>query len=217
MCTGLKRSIYPAVGRVLQNDRYIAESRPLFRDYVKQTASGARSAVDLDVMRLERYIDPLVKNTQAIEALLNDSVYPQHAESQSDRDLLDMRAHLQEVLAEQRRALDLISGFTDTQQLGELQRAGNEYQSAVGPDRQSSPPPQAAPTTEPNDLLSAGVPHPEQSSDPRFLQTNSLEGYNPLNAFDQQMDFYQQQISASEDNASKIILKVVPECGGRAP
>ena len=217
MCTGLRRSIYPAVGRVLQNDKVIADSRPLFQDYVKQSATNTQAAVDLDVVRLERLIDPLVKNTQAIERLLNDPIYPLHAASQSEQDLLDMRTHLQDVLAQQKRALDLVSGFVDTQQMGELQNAGHEFDSATAPDKQSSPPPQAAPTTAPNDILSAGIPNPQRSNDPRFTPTDSLEGYNPLNGFDQQMGSYQQTIAASEDAASKIIFKVVPECGGHVP
>jgi hypothetical protein len=216
LCTGLRRSIYPAVGRVLQDDKVIAQSRPLFQDYVKQSATSTQPAVDLDVVRLERLIDPLVKNTQAIERLLNDPIYPLHAVSQSDQDLLDMRTRLQEVLAQQKRALDLVSGFVDTQQMGELQNAGHEYDSATAPNRQSSPPP-SAPTSPPNDILSAGIPNPQRSNDPRFTPTNSLVGYNPLNGFDEQMEAYQQTITTSEDAASKIILKVVPECGGHVP
>lgn len=217
LCVGLKRSVYPAVGRVLQNDKLIGQSRPLFRDYVKESASRNQGAVDLDVMRLERAIDPLVKNTQAIEALLNDPIYSVRVRSASDQDLLDMRAGLQEVLAQQKQALDLISGFTNTQQLGELQQEGNDYPSVSAPGRQSSPPPQPGPSVAPNELLNAGIPNPQRSSDPRYQTTDSLEGYNPLNAFDQQMDSYQQGIATSEDATSKAIFKAVSECGGKAP
>ena len=217
VCVGLKRSIYPAVGRVLQDDKLIGQSRPFFRDYVKQTATANQGAVDLDVMRLERYIDPLVKNTQAIEALLNDPIYLPAPRSAGDRDLLDMRNQLEDVLAQQKQALDLISGFTSTQQMGELQQAGNEYQSATSGNKQSSPPPQPGPSVAPNEILSAGVPNPQQSGDPRFQATDSLEGFNPLNAFDSRMDEYQQQIAAGEDAASKTILKAVAECGGKVP
>jgi len=216
LCSGLKRVVYPAVGRVLQNDRYIAQSRPLFRDYVKQSATGNHAGVDLDVMRLERYITPLVKNTQAIEALLNDPVFPVHPQSQSDTDLLAMRTALEDVLAEQKQALDLISGFTDTQQLGELQQAGSEYQ-AIGANPQHTTPPQPAPTQEPNEILNAGIPDPQRSFDPRYATTNSLEGFNPLNAFDSRMDEFQQHITVSENQASTAIFKAVPECGGKVP
>ncbi len=49
LCTGLRRSIAPAVGRVLQNDRVIAASRPLFQDYVKSTATASQAGTDMDV------------------------------------------------------------------------------------------------------------------------------------------------------------------------
>lgn len=217
LCVGLKRSVYPAVGHLLDNDKILVQSRPLFRDYVKQSAEGNHSGVDLDVMRLERYITPLVSSTQAIETLLNDPVYPAQPQSQADRDLLEMRTRVSDVLAQQKQALDLISGFTDTQQLGELQQESTGDQSVNAAAGKQSPEPAAAPTEAPNEILNAGIPDPQRSYDPRYTTTNSLEGFNPLNAFDSQMDQYQQQIAASENDASKAILKAVAECGGKVP
>ncbi len=137
LCIGLKRAVYPAVGRVLQDDQLIAQSRPFFRDYVKQSASGNHSGVDLDVARLERYITPLVQNTKDAESYLNDSVFPRVPASSGDRDLLAIRHELQEAIAQQKLALNLIGGFTDTQQLGELQQEGEEYPSAPEGERGS--------------------------------------------------------------------------------
>lgn len=232
LCTGLRRSIGPAVGRVLQNDRVIATSRPLFQSFVKNTSTGSQGATDMDVMRLERLVDPLVKNTEAIEKLLNDTVYPRKPQSDEDRQLLAMRAHLETVLAQQKQALDLISGFVDTQNMAELQAAGKEYQGAIsGSDTRNgasanaggtnnSQTPQTSPTAAPAPILNAGLNQqndPTRKQDPRFSNTGSQLGYNPLNAFDQQMGDYQQQIVQSENKVSEAIFKALPACGGQVP
>jgi hypothetical protein len=227
LCTGLRRSIGPAVARVLQNDQVIAASRPLFQDYVRSNSTGSGGAVDMDVLRLENLITPLVQNTEQIEHLLNDSIYPRRPQSDTDRDLLRMREHLASVLAQQKQALDLISGFVDTQQMGELKAAGNDYNKAItgtgttNSSDSNNAPPVTSPTTAPADILNAGVNNPQNDPamkyDPRFQPTGSQVGYNPLNVFDQQMNEYQQTISQSETLASQAIFKAVPQCGGQAP
>ncbi len=224
LCTGLRRSIAPAIGRVLQNDRTIATSRPLLKDYVKNTSVGSQAAVDMDVMRLETLIDPLVKNTEAIGTLLEDPVFPQQPQSDTDKQLLQLRAHLVQVLAQQKQALDLVSGFVDTQQLAELQAAGHEYDKVINATETASSAnasaPNTSPTTAPANILNAGVStadDPSRKYDPRFTNTGSQVGYNPLNAFDQQMEYYQAQIEQSENLAAKAVFKAVPLCGGHVP
>lgn len=223
LCTALRRSIGPAVGHVLQNDRAMQISRPLFDSFVKNSNTGSQAGTDMDVMRLERLVDPMVKNTQAIEHLLNDSVYPRHPQSDEDRQVLAMRAQLEVVLAEQKHALDLISGFVDTQNMAELQAAGHEYDSAIsGNDtkKNASPPPQPAPTAAAAPILNAGVSQqndPARKYDPRFQNTGSDVGYNPLSAFGQQMYVYQQEIQAPESKVSAAIFKAIPQCGGSVP
>jgi len=228
LCTGLRRSVLPAVGHILQNDHVIATSRPLFQDYVKTTSTGSQAATDMDVMRLEKLISPLVKNTQATEQALRDTIYPRKPQSNTDKQLLQIRAHLAQVLEEQKRALDLVSGFVDTQQLGELQAAGHEYDKSISGNEtttktpnNSNNTPNTSPTAPPADILNAGVSNanndPARKYDPRYTNTGSQLGYNPLNVFDQQMEQYQMQISQSENLATQAIMKAVPQCGGQIP
>lgn len=228
LCTGLRRAIGPAIGKVLQNDGYIARSRPMFQDYVQNSTLGSKAGVDMDVMHMESLIGPLVQNTQAIERYLNDPILKRKAATDSDKELIEMRKHLQAVLDQQKNALDLISGFVDTQQMGELQASGHEYDKAINGSDQSTKSqqataiatPAAAPTTEPNSLLNAGLassPSDPRSSDPRYSGTNNTVGYNPLKAFDQQVGVYQQAIGASEELAAKAVVAAVPQCGGTVP
>ena len=228
LCTALRRSVGPAIRSILQNDHSIAVSRPLFQDYVRSTSSGSQGAVDMDVMRLERLIDPLVKNTDEIDRLLGDPVYRRKPQTDSDKQLLQMRAHLKAVLEEQKRALDLVSGFVDTEQLGELQAAGHEYDSAINsPDTKNSgaggsnsQTPQTSPTQSPADILNAGLStqnDPGRKYDPRFFNTGSQVGYNPLNIFDQAMEEHQATIYQSEQQVTQDVFKAVPQCGGQVP
>ncbi len=228
LCTGLRRSVGPAIGRILQNDKVIAQSRPLFRGYVKEVAnpSSSKAAQDLQVMRLERLITPLVNNTQEIETLLNDPAYPRTARTEGDRQLLAMRAHLVAVVQQQKGALDIISGFVDTQQLGELQAAGHEYDAAIngtntatGPGSNSNNSHGLYPTPPPSDVLNAGVPDnsPGRQFDPRYQGTGNVLGYNPLDVFGNAIAEYQARIDPIENATAKLVIHAIPICGGAAP
>ncbi len=222
LCTGLRRSVGPAVGRVLQNDKTIATSRPLFQDFVKNSATSSEGGKQMDVERLEGLISPLVNNTQAIEQLLNDPIFARKPANDNDKQLLLLRAHLEQILAEQKRALDLVSGFVDTEQLGQLQSEGHQYDSAITGTgtTQNQTKPSTSPTTAPDPILNAGI-HPQDpnsdpatKNDPRLQSTGNQLGYNPLNAFDQQMFDYQAQIAQSESLATLSLMKAIPICGG---
>lgn len=226
LCTGLRQNIGPAIGKVLQNDKTIAESRPLLRGYGKAVASGS-IAKDLQMSRLERTITPLVKNTAAIEKLLNDPfVFPKVAVTDADRQLLQIRANLQQVVAQQKAALDVLSGFIDTEQLGQLQLAGKEYQNLTASHEMTNvqgsagaqSARQIAPTPPPSGVLNAGVPNtPGQAADPRLQETGNVVGHNPLDVFDQAIAQYQAQLQASEGQAADLVVKALPLCGAHVP
>ncbi len=228
LCTGLRRAIGPAVGKVLQNDGYIARSRPMFQDFVANSTLGSKSGQDMDVMHMESLIGPLVQNTQAIERYLNDPILKRRPLTDTDKQLIEMRQHLLAVLNQQKQTLDLISGFVDTQQMGELQAAGHEYDKALtgsdvgtnGHSPTAVSTPAGAPTTPPNDLLNAGLPSTPtdpRKTDPRYTGTDNALGYNPLKVFDQQVGVYQQGISANENLAAQAVIKAAVECGGTIP
>ncbi|HEV2260970.1 MAG TPA: hypothetical protein VGR69_01610 [Candidatus Rubrimentiphilum sp.] len=229
LCTGLRQSIGPAIGKILQNDEAIARSRPLLRSYVKAVASNGTSR-DLDISRMERLITPMVKNSKDIERLLNDPyVFPKRPISDSDKQLLEIRAYLQESLAEQKDALNVLTGFIDTEQLGELQAAGTDLWKQIATSGetstanknsrgQSAQAAGLAPTPPPSGVLNAGVQSgPDRQVDPRFQETGNILGHNPLDAFDQAMGMYQGQLQYSEGQAADLVMKAVPQCGGKTP
>lgn len=223
LCSGLQHVIGPAIGKVLQNDKIIEGSKPLFRQYTRANATGLnKAAEDLAVSRLESLVGPLVKNTDAIDKLLNDRyAFPKVAYSDGDQKLLQMREQLRAVNAQQKKVLDVISGFVDTQQLGELQSEGHEFDSALSSNPKASGAAGATPTPPPSDVLNAGVSNtkndPALSADPRFQNNGSALGNNPLDAFEAAITAYQGDIQNTEQVAAKSVIEAVPLCGGHVP
>ncbi len=226
ICSALRRSIGPAVGHVLQNDKVIAASKPLFANYARDHASanGNGASENMDVLRLENLVRPMVNNVAEIKRILSEpGAFPRFARSDQEKQVLAMRAQLRVVLADQETALDLISGLVDTQQLGQLQASGSELaKSIAAPDVTTKgapgqmPTPNPGPTTS-SDLLNAGLPDKLRSNDPRYKNTDSIVGHNPLNAFAQQVAVLQRSIDSNEAVAAKSIMAAVTQCGGRTP
>lgn len=228
ICTALLRSIGPAVGHVLQNDKIIAVAKPLFVNYARDhaTSGGNPAAEDMDIMHLENLVRPMVTNVAEIKRILNEpGAFPRFAHSEQEKQVLLMRARLLAVLADQNKVLDLVSGLVDTQQLGQLQAGGNELAKSIsapdvklnGPGGQSTGNPNPAPTTNPSDLLNAGLPDKSRANDPRYQNTDSVVGHNPLYAFAQQVAVIQRSIDTNEGAAAKSIMAAVTQCGGRTP
>lgn len=226
LCTGLRRAIAPAVGKVLQSDRFIASSRPLFKSFVRaSTDRQSKPAEDMAVMRLEQLVGPLVANTERVDELLRDPyAFPRVARSDGDRQLLKMRAQLQTVNEQQKHALDVISGFVATQQMGELQGEGHEMDRVLASEdtRQSTATPApAAPTSETPSILNAGVGNndndPTRKLDPRYHPSGNTLAASPLDVFGNAIASYQHDIQSTEQAAAKSLIAAVPLCGGHVP
>lgn len=231
-CTALRRNIAPAIGHVLDNDRIIAASQPAFtqfaRDHAAAQHNGSQSAEDLDVLHLENLVGPMVRNVQQTESLLgNTATFPVRPLNNDDKQIVALRSQLLTVLQEQKGVLDLISGLVDTQQMGELQAAGHEYDNALNkPDtRTATGPngtnttPSGSPTTAPDSLVNAGIPeqNPGNVPDVTKLNTDSMLANNPILAFPRAVGTYQQRISMREDVAAAGVRKAIPMCGGHNP
>lgn len=225
LCTGLRKSITPAVAKVLQSDQIIASSKPLFKTFVNaSTDRQAKPAQDMAVMRLEQLVGPLVANTQRVDQLLsNPYAFPKVARSDDDRQLMKMRAQLQAVNDQQKHALDVISGFVATQQLADLQAAGHEMDNVTNPNIKSEMPTPGplSPTPMTPTILNAGVGNdtndPTRKLDPRFHPGGNSLAASPLDVFGNAIASYQHDIQSSEQAAAKSVLEAVPLCGGHVP
>lgn len=132
LCSSLQDRIKPALGMMIENDRTIAKSKPYFQDYIQRSFDQSGAGQNMAVMHLESLVTPLVKNTLAVQKLLEDpSVFPAVARSADDQRLLDIKVKMLRALAAQEAALDIINGFVTTQQLGQMQHEGFGYISAI--------------------------------------------------------------------------------------
>jgi hypothetical protein len=157
LCSELHKHIAPAVGMMLQNDQQIGKSPDLFKRYnqasfygVDNTASnnaGAQSGITMSgdaangtmtpsqnmaLLGMENLVGPIANNIIAIQKLLGSPELTNGTgNKEDDARLAQIRAKLLKALATQQASLDIISGFVDTQQLADIQHAGQEYIASV--------------------------------------------------------------------------------------
>jgi hypothetical protein len=242
LCSALATKIRPAVALMLQNDATIAKSPPLFSDYIKLSAAGSDSGRDMAVYRLNNLVTPLVQNSLAIQKLLEDpDVFPTTAHSDDDKRLIDLKTKMLKSLATQQASLDIINGFVETQQLGEMQHEGFGYMHAITgqygtPGQPSAPGPNQEPGNQgqivggstqtnvnqntPGDfddlVLQAGLSPNQYEFDPTQIPGLQV-GYNQIGKLKEGLEWTQDQSKKSEGPLSQAIVSAAADCGGQAP
>jgi hypothetical protein len=237
LCSALATTIRPVIGMLVQNDATIAKSPPLFGDYIKMSAAGSDSGRDMSIHRLNNLVTPLVQNTLAIQKLLEDpSIFPPKPQSDDDKRLLDLKAQLLKTLATQQASLDIINGFVDTQQLGEMQHEGFGYLRAI--TGQSSAPGETTQTDMnqmPQTLPAGGVENSSQTPQAfddlvlqAGLQPNQYEidptkipglavGYNQIGKLKDGLEWTQDESKKAEAPLSQSVVNAARICGAQLP
>lgn len=228
LCSALQTKIRPAIGMMLQNDQTIAQSPPLFKDYISGQSSGSSSRSDFAVFKLNQLVTPLVNNILAIQKLLEDpTIFPPNPSTDDDKRLAKLKSQMFTALADQQAALDIINGFVDTQQLGDMQHEGFGYISSLtnGGIAGSAAQSQArinnqmfGPTPDPlhpqvfdNTALNAGLsPNPNELD---LANIPGLElGYNPLGRLKEGVEWTQAQSKTNEAALANTVLDTVRQC-----
>lgn len=240
LCAELHKHIAPAIGMILQNDATIKKSPKLFSAYNRDALTGVDNSVsnsspsgggsslmassgtmnasqNMTVLQMENMVSPIANNIIAIKQLL-DSPALTHGtgDPEDDRRLQDIRAKLLKAVADQSASLDLINGFVQTQQMGDLQHEGQEYISAMNqPDTTTTP--NSGPT--PNPLLQ----NPNQaglSPDPYNVDLATVPGltlgFNPVTRILGAVKWTIAQTAANENTASTAIMSSAALCGSGA-
>jgi hypothetical protein len=133
-CSALRNRIRPVIGAMITNDAIVASSRPMFEDYLKYESNGPGNdgLRDMSLMHMENLVTPLVTSLASIDQLLNDTnAFHYPPRTADDKRLLALRDKLQAVEAYQKASLDVISGFVDSEQLAQLQVAGNDINASI--------------------------------------------------------------------------------------
>lgn len=241
LCSALASKIRPAVALMMENDETIAKSPPLFKDYINLSAAGSDSGRDMAVYRLNTLVTPLVQNSLAIQKLLEDpSVFPAVARSEDDQRLINLKTGMLKTLASQQASLDIINGFVETQQLGQMQHEGFGYMHAISGSNNTTPAqnPQTGPGQAPPPNIQGGTTQTNvnQSMPSNFddlvlqagLQPNQYEfdptqipglqvGYNQIGKLKEGLEWTQDQSKKEEQPLAKAIVQAAQACSGQAP
>ena len=213
LCTQLRERIKPAIGMLLQNDTSIKESPALFERYNQaalsgsDAVSGSNGQQEMALLGLENLIRPIANNVIAIQTILsNPQLTTPSGREEDDKRLADMRAKLLKALATQNASLDIISGFVDTQQMADLQHAGQEY---IGEVNQPETTNAQAASPSPNPLSYnpnyAGLPPNPYTIDLANVPGLTL-GYNPVTRLMDGLNWTMGQTAEREHDAADAVL-----------
>ncbi len=245
LCSELHKHIAPAIGMMLQNDQNIKKGPELFSRYNRDALTGVDNSVsnsagpnggtvmsgesggsnmtagqNMALLGMENLVSPIANNIIATQKLLDSPALMQGTGNpDDDKQLQDIRAKLLKALATQNAALDIIGGFVATQQMGDLQHAGQEFISAVNqPDTTGSR--TGIGTPSPNPLLvdpnQAGLP-----ANPYDLNLAAIPGlalgYNPVTRLLEALHWTIQETTARENEAAKTVMNSAAQCSAAAP
>jgi hypothetical protein len=234
LCSELHERIAPAIGMMLQNDTTIKKSPDLFKKYNSASLYGAEQsntqnpitgdpgsstsnmAQNMALLGMENLIRPIANNIIAIQTML-DSPQLRNGTGVPDDDkkLHEIRDKLLKALAAQNASLDIISGFVDTQQMADLQHAGEAYISSMSqPDTRHA----VSATPDPNPLTSnpnyAGLPPNPYTIDPATIPGLTV-GYNPVTRLLDALTWTIDQTQTRENDAAKTVMSSAALCSGK--
>jgi hypothetical protein len=234
LCARLHERVRPAVAMILQNDATIAKSPPLFKRYERgiltaqdtpnsMWGTGAPSNVgdsiynqspetSMTLQQMSYLVIPIARNLIAAQTLLDDAkMLAPTGNPSDDATLAKIKEQLLETAAYQSASLDLINGFVQTMQMGEIQHAGEEYLGAIqGTDStaklaQQTPNPWQDPNT-------PGLP-----PNPYVLDVTQIPGlavgYNPLSHIVDGLEYLRAETGKREDGAAQTISAALSQCG----
>lgn len=213
MCSALHERVGPAIASIIDNDTKIASSGPIFGSmYHDDVITRSELRMSFDVMRMENLIDPIAKNISSARAELENLP--------KDPDLDAVREQLRDLLDRQNDALNVISGFVETYQMGELQGKKSPIP-AAGPStpqqttlqpRSKSNPAEPAPPGATN-VLNAGLPAaPGSPKSPELDSSNVFMGSSPYGSFAEQVSTFRENQSTAEKAASEVVVAAVDRC-----
>lgn len=229
LCSELRQKIKPAIGMMLENDATIKKSPALFRRYNDAalygndpssaqsgpTAAdpGSNGAQNMALLGIENLIRPIANNIIAIQTTL-DSPELMHGTGlpEDDKRLQEIRQKLLKALATQSASLDIISGFVDTQQMADLQHAGQGYIASVNqPDTTHGQ--MATPTPDPLTYNPnyAGLPPNPYQIDLANVPGLTL-GYNPVTRLIDGLHWTMDQTATRENEAANAVMSSAALC-----
>lgn len=232
-CAKLHDRVRPAVAMILQNDQTIAKSTPLFNRY----ARGAFGAQDkgagnfsngapapdsiyarspetsMALQQMSYLVSPIAQNVLSAQKLLTAAEMTQPTGNPADYKRLEqIKNQLLEAIAYQSASLDVINGFVATQQLGELQHAGQEYIADLSQTDISPTKPLTQATSGPlQDPNAPGLQQNPYNVDLAAIPGLAV-GYNPLSRILDGLHWVRAETTKRENAAGTSITNALSEC-----
>ncbi|MGZ6159611.1 MAG: hypothetical protein ACXWMZ_08970 [Vulcanimicrobiaceae bacterium] len=214
-CSALRETVAPAIAALIGNDDLISASPRGFAAYSKDAYFWQSNAsATLDVARIESLITPIVKNTKSVEALLSSHRFSATPQSDDDTALVRIRDRLRDVLTQQKRALNIISGFVDTEQLESIAQddppARLPFVPLLAPPKDQN----AMPAIPGIELIPRGTPLPPtlDAIDEIRKTYGTLFSSTPVTPIIQDMAATQIATATTEALAAQSVLEAVPKC-----
>jgi hypothetical protein len=232
LCARLHERVKPAVAMILQNDAKIAKSPPLFNKYMRGALTGFDTAnstgnggpamsdsiynqtpeTSMALQQMSYLVIPIARNLITAQTLLDDpKLLDPTGNASDDATLGKIKQQLLETVAYQSASLDLINGFVQTMQLGEIQHAGEEYLGAIQGTDTVNQPIQATPNPWQDPNTPGLAPNP-YALDPSQIPGLAV-GYNPLTNIVTGLGWLQAETRTREDAAGKSISDALAQCG----
>ena len=225
LCSALRSKIMPAMAMMMDNDKKIAESPALFKEYSLGQFAKSDAQRSLALVRLSNLVIPIADNAIAIEKLLNDpNVFPPNERTSDDKQKNELKKQLLASLAQQEASLDIINGFVETQNLADMQHEGFGFLNAIASSDSSKSPNSAlsniAPTPDPlgrpgafdDTLINAGLPTNPYEIDITKIPGLTL-GYNPLSKLKEGVEFTQSESKRTEGTLATTVIAAAHTCG----
>ncbi len=237
LCARLHDRVAPAIGMMLENDATIKKSPALFKQYNDATLYGpdpgeygtagqqnpsagdpggeSNPSQNLALQGMENLIRPIANNIIAIQTTLDSSeLQGGTGNADDDKRLQTIRDKLLKALAAQNASLDIISGFVDTQQMADLQHAGEAYiSSIVQPDVTGAQTSTPAPNPLEQNPNYAGLAPNPYDIDPATIPGLTL-GYNPVTRLIDALHWTIEQTGTRENDAAKTVMSSAAQCSG---
>ncbi len=213
-CSALRHNVAPAIAGVIESDRAIDASDPIFRAMYQHGTIEHSESMEFDIIQMESLITPLVKAQRAIDnALADKAVFVKSPKTDDDRKLLEIKRELEAVQSNQKAALNVISGLVATYQLGEMQEQdtpiGAQDSMRAVPNAQG---PLSASPTAAATLLNAGVAPGAIGRLPSEDPANYGPFQDPFAPLHSAIGWLRRDGDAKETVASKTILTAVEQC-----
>jgi hypothetical protein len=211
LCTSMRRAVAPAIEAAMAADKLYAGFRKQMADY---TIRGTDTSRDMMIVQMDRSVQLMVKNTEALEEALQSHNFdaPPNGTTQDAAVLNAEKITLQGVLNAQKVELDAMSGFTETERMQRFGTLNETEQQMAGTLGLPSTAPQPGSITQnPSQPVDSSRAFLQDTND-IFKSKNARISIDQARLIDHDLAILAEQTARKEDAATKVIVPATALC-----